>query len=293
MPLIAALAALASALLAAWTALVVIAAAALGAAAAWALDRRSRRRLDEALAQRSAEVEREAHRVASIRRDFVTNASHELKTPVAAMQALAESLDLAVDGDPVRARRMINRLEAEAQRLSQLVRDLLDLARLEEQAAQRARRVDLAEVVESQVEALARLAGERRVAVNAACERGVWLVAVPEDLRLLVSNLLENAILYNVEGGSVRLAAHRNGSEVLLEVADTGIGIPERDQDRVFERFYRVDRGRSRALGGTGLGLAIVRHAVARQGGQIRLQSTPEEGSVFTVTLPVEGRAAG
>ncbi|HWB72733.1 MAG TPA: ATP-binding protein [Egibacteraceae bacterium] len=229
-------------------------------------------------------------RVQAIRRDFVTNASHELKTPVAAIRALAESLSLAVEHDPPRGRRMIERLQQEAARLAWLVRDLLDLARLEETATRRERqRVDLAEIVAGEVERIGRLAEQRRVAVRCHAERSVPVIAVPEDLRLIAGNLLENAVQYNRDGGSVRVLVRRRDGQVLLEVTDTGIGIPEADRDRVFERFYRVDKGRSRAAGGTGLGLSLVRHAAQRHGGDVTVRSVLGEGSTFQVILPVEG----
>ncbi len=233
----------------------------------------------------------ESRRVEAIRRDFVTNASHELKTPVAGMQALADSLVMAFDRDPHRARRMVDRLTVEAARLAQLVRDLLDLARLEEMTAQRARRVDLGAMVRSQVERLARLAEERGVAIRCDLPADASVVAIPEDVRLIVGNLVENAVLYNRRGGRVDVTVRRQGGEVLLEVADTGMGIPEGDRARVFERFYRVDKGRSRAAGGTGLGLSIVRHAVERHGGAVTLSSRVGEGSRFVVVLPVSGLA--
>ena len=232
----------------------------------------------------------ESRRVDAIRRAFVTNASHELKTPVAGIQALADSLTLAVDRDPDRARSMLDRLHTEAVRLAQLVRDLLDLARLEEATAQRTRRVDVGGVVRAQLERLGGLLEEREVAVGLDLPAGASVIAVPEDLRLIVGNLLENAVLYNRPGGRVDVAVRRDAGEVTIEVADTGIGIPAADQDRVFERFYRVDKSRSRAAGGTGLGLSLVRHAVERQGGRVTMHSRPGHGSTFTVVLPVEGR---
>jgi signal transduction histidine kinase len=229
-------------------------------------------------------------RVEEIRRDFVTNASHELKTPVAGMQALSDSLALAFRRDPQRAGRMIERLQHEASRLAKLVRDLLDLARLEEATVERARRpVDLAEIVRDQCAHVEPLARVRRIAIR--CDSAVHapVVAVPEDLRLIAANLLENAVRYNRRGGRVDVSLLRRGGEVVLSVADTGIGIAAADQDRVFERFYRVDKARSRAVGGTGLGLSIVRHAAERHGGSVRVHSVLGEGSTFIVTLPVEG----
>ena len=237
----------------------------------------------------------DARRLEAVRRDFVTNASHELKTPVAGMQALADSLTLAVDRDPERTRSMIRRLQSEAVRLGQLVRDLLDLARLEEDAAGGGgrRRVDLAELVRDQVERLDDDARQLGVKVRVDSSGPAPLVAQAGDLRLIVANLLENAVHYNRPGGRVDVRVERTASEVVLEVEDNGIGIPEADRDRVFERFYRVDKARSRAAGGTGLGLAIVRHATERHGGEVTVRSVLGEGSFFRVVLPVEGTPSG
>ena len=237
----------------------------------------------------------DAYRLEAVRRDFVTNASHELKTPVAGIQALADALVLALERDPERARTMIQRLGREASRLGQLVRDLLDLARLEEQGldGEARRKVDLAAIVRGQVERLRPDAEQRRVTLVCDCAGPAPLVAQPTDLRLIAANLLENAVRYNRPGGRVRVSVRRDSAQVVLEVVDDGIGIPEADQDRVFERFYRVDKGRSRAAGGTGLGLSIVRHAAQRHGGEVTVSSVLGVGSTFRVVLPVEGANGG
>ena len=232
----------------------------------------------------------QARRLDAIRSDFVTNASHELKTPAAGMQALADSLSLAFHRDPDRAERMIARLQQEAARLAQLVRDLLDLSRLEEALDDRGRRhVDLVVIVRGQVERLRPLAARRGVRIICDLPEHASLVAVPEDLRLIAANLLENAVRYNRQDGEVRVELRRGEGDVCLTVTDTGIGIAEADRDRIFERFYRVDKARSRAAGGTGLGLSIVRHATRRHGGEISLDSVIGQGSRFRVRLPVAG----
>jgi signal transduction histidine kinase len=235
----------------------------------------------------------EVRRVDAVRRDFVTNASHELKTPVAGIQALSESLELAVERHPDRARHMIERLQVESVRLATLVRDLLDLARLEEASAAGPRRsaVDVAGVVRGQVERLGPVAESRGIVVEVTADEGATVLGVPEDVRLIAGNLIENAIRYNRDGGSVTISVRTEGRDLVLEVADTGLGIPEADRDRVFERFYRVDKGRSRAAGGTGLGLSLVRHATQRAGGRVALESEVGEGSIFTVTLPADPTA--
>ena len=227
-------------------------------------------------------------RLDAVRRDFVINASHELKTPVAGIQALAESLNLALRHDPNRARRMVSRIEHEAARLARLVRDLLDLARLEElDSAQQRRRVDVVDVVRTQLRRMGPLAAERGISIEADLPDSSAIFAVPEDIRSIVANLLENAVRYNRDGGTVTVCVTRENGLVTLEVTDTGEVIPEQDRDRVFERFYRVDKARSRAAGGTGLGLSLVRHATERHGGTVTLQSRVGEGSTFRVELPV------
>ncbi|CAN5204348.1 hypothetical protein BH23ACT9_BH23ACT9_01030 [soil metagenome] len=230
------------------------------------------------------------HRVEAMRRDFVANASHELKTPVTGMQALADSLHLAMARDPDRARTMVERIQLEATRLASLVRDLLDLTRLEEGAGDRARqRVDIGAVCEAQIERLRSVAEQQEVELTLSARGSATVIGIPEDIKLIVGNLIHNAIQYNRQGGRVAINVGREGSDVFLEVSDSGIGIPEAAQDRVFERFYRVDKARSRAAGGTGLGLSLVRHAVERHGGDVRVSSVLGEGSTFTVELPVDG----
>jgi signal transduction histidine kinase len=200
-------------------------------------------------------------------------------------------LSLAFQRDPERARRMIELLQQEASRLAQLVRDLLDLARLEEEVTvERSRqRVDFAGMVREQCAQVAPLARSRGLPLACDCLLPAPVVAVPEDLRLIAANLLANAVRYNRDGGRIEVTVARRGGEVVLSVSDTGIGIAAADQDRIFERFYRVDKARSRAVGGTGLGLSIVRHAAERHGGRVSVHSILGEGSTFTVTLPVEG----
>lgn len=230
----------------------------------------------------------ESRRVETMRRDFVTNASHELKTPAAGMQALAESIAVAIDRDPPRARQMVDRLQHEAARLSTMVRDLLDLARLEDERPADPQRVDLAATVHQQMQRFAELARSSDITFDDGQLRPTVVVAAPEDVRLVVANLVENAVRYNRKGGRVMLATHVDGHQAVLEVADTGIGIAETDQPRIFERFYRVDKARSRAAGGTGLGLALVRHAAQRNGGRVTVRSVPDKGSTFRVTLPAD-----
>jgi two-component system, OmpR family, sensor histidine kinase SenX3 len=224
-------------------------------------------------------------RLDAVRRDFVANVSHELKTPVAALGLLAETL-VAEDELPV-VRRLAERMVTEAFRVARIIEDLLDLSRLESEHAVGTERVGLVEVMAQaadQVRAAASVAG---VELDVAEAPANW--AVRGERRQLVSavaNLLENAVKYSDRGSKVTLSAGTDGQCYELSVEDHGIGIPSRDLDRVFERFYRVDRGRGRDTGGTGLGLAIVRHVATNHGGEVTVSSHEGEGSVFTLRLP-------
>jgi two-component system phosphate regulon sensor histidine kinase PhoR len=227
-----------------------------------------------------------ARRVEAMRRDFVADASHELKTPAAAIQAAAETVERAVGDDPGSAVRFATQLRRDATRLSRIVSDLLDLSRLEtERPALETVRLD--GVVTEEADRL------RPVAVGSGVriEPDVAPVSVRgarDDLALLVRNVLDNAVRYSPEGGRVNVRLAERDGRVVLEVEDTGIGIPTRDLPRIFERFYRVDRARSRETGGTGLGLSIARHVAERHGGRIEAESELGRGSTFRVTLPTK-----
>lgn len=230
----------------------------------------------------------EQHRVAAMRRNFVVNASHELKSPVAGIQALAEALEATLHRDPDRAAGAVRRLRGEARRLVHIVDDLLDLRRLEEPGEGDRTAVDLAELVQQEVSLCRSVAEEAAVAIELQAPAAAVVAGVERDLRLIVQNLLTNAVRYNVAGGRVEVALRRREDAYELVVADTGVGIPQEDLDRVFERFYRVDVARSRETGGTGLGLSIVRHAVRRHGGTVAVDSLLGEGSTFRVRLPIQ-----
>jgi two-component system phosphate regulon sensor histidine kinase PhoR len=227
----------------------------------------------------------EARRLDAVRRDFVANASHELKTPVAAIRAAAETLHDGALDDPPAAHRFAERIEQEALRLSRIVGDLLDLSRLES-GSDLDERVRLDAVAHDEVR---RLDGEARragVAVEVHTEGVRFVRGSARDLALMVRNLIDNAIRYTATGGRVDVAVTADGEHVVLRVADNGLGIPRRDLPRVFERFYRVDRARSRGTGGTGLGLAIVRHVAENHGGDVGVTSELGVGSTFEVRLP-------
>ncbi len=232
----------------------------------------------------------EARRVDAVRRDFVANVSHELKTPVGALLLLAEALRDGAD-DPVAARRFSERIAHEAGRLARLVQELLDLSRLQGGDPPPARtRVPVNLLIADAVDRVrlaAAAAGIELVAADAG-DLEVWGDA--PSLVTALTNLLDNAIAYSPSGAKVGLGARlRTGeltAEVEIAVSDEGIGISAADQERIFERFYRVDPARSRATGGTGLGLAIVKHVAGNHGGRVSVWSSQGVGSTFTLHLP-------
>ena len=228
-------------------------------------------------------------RLDAVRTDFVANISHELKTPVGALALLAEAL--ADNDDPAVYRRLAEKMIEEAHRASNTIDDLLELSRIELGGQGIPEHVELSAVV---AEAAARhrfAAGT--VGVNLDVPLVGELGVTGDRLQLVsaVSNLVDNAIKYSNAGGSVRITANASGQWAEIDVSDDGIGIPTRDLDRVFERFYRVDRARSRETGGTGLGLAIVRHVAHNHGGEVSVRSHEGEGSTFTLRIPFRGGA--
>ncbi|WP_052664197.1 sensor histidine kinase [Nitriliruptor alkaliphilus] len=227
-------------------------------------------------------------RVEELRRNFVVNASHELKTPVTAIKTLSEALAVTVDTDPARTKQLLRRLDLESERLARLVYDLLDLRQLEERGPLERVPVDLAELARQTVVGALERAEERGIDLSVEAPDRAFVAGVGGDLQVIVKNLVGNAIQYNVDGGRVVVSLDAEEGAHVLRVSDTGIGIPQQDLSRVFERFYRVDTARSRETGGTGLGLSIVRHAVEKHGGTISVDSLLGEGTTFTVTLPIE-----
>lgn len=228
----------------------------------------------------------EAERVEEMRRDFVANTSHELKTPVGAVSLLAEAIEMAAD-DPAQVRAFTARLSAEATRLGALTSRIMSLSRLQaSDELNEVRDVSIDEVVTSAVEAHTLQADQAQVSIVRGGTRGVYVRGDAQVLSEAIGNLIANAIAYSPQGSSVGVGVKAVEGVVEIAVTDRGIGIPESDQQRVFERFYRADQARSRRTGGTGLGLSIVKHAVQRHGGEVRLWSKPGRGSTFTVRLP-------
>lgn len=222
-----------------------------------------------------------------LRREFSANVSHELKTPLTSISGFAELMSQGlVPSDKVREFSLD--IQKECTRLTNLVEDIIDLSRLEEGGGDMTwEDIDLYTLCDDVLQSLEPVAKRQAVTLRLAGEslqvRGVYQV-----LREMIYNLCDNAIKYNRSGGSVTVTAARRAGRASVAVADTGIGIPYEDQSRVFERFYRVDKSHSRAIGGTGLGLSIVKHAAALHGAEIKLQSQPEDGTVITVLFPGE-----
>jgi two-component system sensor histidine kinase SenX3 len=238
-----------------------------------------------------AEDQTESRRVDEIRRDFVANISHELKTPVGALALLAETVEEAAD-DPEAVIRFAGRMRQEAARLTDLVQDLIMLSRI--QAAEPVpapRPVVLDEVVVEAVDRCRMRASARGISLEVTGARDLTIMGDEDLLVTALRNLLENAVSYSPDKTRVVITTRAASSWTAeISVSDQGIGIPERDRERIFERFYRVDPARSRATGGTGLGLAIVKHVTAAHGGNVTVWSQEGVGSTFTLRLPLRPR---
>jgi two-component system phosphate regulon sensor histidine kinase PhoR len=243
----------------------------------------------------------EIRRLENIRRDFVANVSHELRTPVASIRAMAEALLMGAKDDPETLEQFLETMLKETERLSTLLDDLLELARIES-GRRELRKVDLnaRQLVETVLRKLRPQAERKQLCVSVDVPADLTLRADPDAMQQVLVNLLDNAIKYTPEGGKVGVECRvssvevmtdepppvtRHPSPVTLIVRDTGVGIPREHLPRIFERFYRVDKARSREMGGTGLGLSIVKHLVELQGGRVTVESAVGKGSVFTVTL--------
>ena len=226
-------------------------------------------------------------RLTQVRRDFIANISHELKTPLAAIRGYTETLRDGAMDEPEASHRFLGRILQQCSRLQTLLEDLLTLSRLENLEGQlEPQPVDLQRILDDCLETLAPKISERQIDLDVNLTPLPRQTGDPEALQRLFINLLENAIKYNRTGGRVAVELSPNAGEVVLQVNDTGIGIPATSIDRVFERFYRVDKGRSRDEGGTGLGLAIVKHVAQLHGGYVEVESHLGEGSSFRVHLP-------
>jgi two-component system phosphate regulon sensor histidine kinase PhoR len=229
----------------------------------------------------------EIRRTERMRRDFVANVSHEFKTPLTSIRGYAETLLSGALQDGKNAQDFVRIIERNAQHLETLVTDLLTLARLEAELPASMERMNVRAIVEDQLNSRRTLLSERALRVVNDCP-AVEIDADRVRLTTAISNLIDNAIYYNRPEGEIRVTASNEAGMFHLSISDTGLGIPAEEIPRVFERFYRVDKARSREFGRTGLGLSIVKHAIESQGGSIVVSSRIGAGSTFTITLPSE-----
>ena len=244
--------------------------------------------LQKRLAKQQEQIARDKEKlenISTIQRDFTANVSHELKTPIQTISGYAELMQNGMVKEEDLPR-VADRLYSESRRMGQLVEDILELSRLENDIETPAREaVDVYTVAQNAVESLAIKAEQSDVTLELTGDH-VDIIGVPEQVHAILYNLCDNAIRYNRPGGSVSVRVSGDNVDAVIEVADTGIGSPESDYDRIFERFYQVDKSHSRKVGGTGLGLAIVQYAVGTHNGSIHVESVENAGSTFTVTLP-------
>ncbi|EFE75649.1 ATP-binding protein [Streptomyces rubiginosohelvolus] len=235
----------------------------------------------------------EARRIEAVRRDFVANVSHELKTPTGALSLLSEAVMDASD-DPEAVERFAGRMQIEATRLTNLVQELIDLSRVQnDDPLEDAEPVKVETLVAEAIDRCRQQAGSKQITMASAGAEGLTVWGNRGQLVGALGNLVENAVNYSPAHTRVGIAARRlaspGGDLIEIAVTDQGIGISEKDRERVFERFYRVDPARSRATGGTGLGLAIVKHVAASHGGEVTVWSSEGQGSTFTLRLPETG----
>lgn len=228
-------------------------------------------------------------RLESMRQEFVANVSHELKTPLSSIRAYAETLSAGAVNDPEHRGTFLHRIEEQADRLNNLIQDLLSLSRIESgRQTYDIATVNVADIVTTCIAENQDAANLKRIHLSCSdIQQDLRIQADEEGLAQIINNLIGNAIKYTSEGGEVTVVLRQQESTICMDVRDTGIGIDEEHLTRVFERFYRVDKARSRELGGTGLGLAIVKHLAQAFGGNVTVTSQPTKGSTFTVQLPV------
>jgi two-component system sensor histidine kinase SenX3 len=231
--------------------------------------------------------ESEAERVHEVRRDFVANISHELKTPIGALSLLSEAVLSAAD-EPESVVKFATRMQLEAKRLTDLVQEIINLSRLQDfDPLQVATENNVADLINEAIDLVKTTSEAKGISVSAKDIPEVVVLGDNEQLIMAIHNLLENAINYSPENTKVSISVTINDDIVEIVVADQGIGIPEEAQDRIFERFYRVDPARSRETGGTGLGLSIVKHVASNHGGDVKVWSSPNVGSSFALRLPI------
>lgn len=227
-----------------------------------------------------------------VRRRFVSDASHELKTPLASIRLLSDSILQNEQIDPETTREFVSDIGEEAERLTRISERLLTLTRLDSGVEDERKSVDLAVVLRKVEHMLRPLAHSGSITLESSAAEDCTVYANEDHLYQITFNLVENAIKYNKPEGKVMMSVFREQDEIVLQVEDTGVGIPEEDMSKIFNRFYRVDKARSRAAGGTGLGLSIVRDMASQHGGRVSVERREPEGSRFTVRFPVQQKGA-
>ena len=231
--------------------------------------------------------ESEADRVHEVRRDFVANISHELKTPIGALSLLSEAV-LSAKSDPEAVTKFATRMQHEARRLTDLVQEIINLSRLQDSdPLQVASELNINDLVREAVDQCETTSEARNIWVTITEGPDATVLGDREQLIMAIHNLIENAINYSPENTKVSVTTNIEEDIVEISVTDQGIGIPEEELDRIFERFYRVDPARSRETGGTGLGLSIVKHVSNKHGGEVKVWSSPNVGSTFALRLPI------
>ena len=229
----------------------------------------------------------EYRRLDAIRRDFIANISHELKTPIGALSILGEAV-LGASDDPKSIVKFATRMQTEAKRLSDLVQEIIDLSRLQDDdPLKNAKVLNLADLISEAIDGSRMAAEARNISLIFTQVGDFEVLGDRRQIGMAISNLVENAINYSPDGTRVAVALRKQDALAEISISDQGLGIPEKDIERIFERFYRVDPARSRATGGTGLGLSIVKHVVNNHGGDISVWSVEGAGSTFTIRFPL------
>lgn len=237
--------------------------------------------------------ESEAQRVHEVRRDFVANISHELKTPIGALLLLSEAA-LSAKDEPESVEKFALRMQHEAKRLTELVQEIINLSRVQDSdPLQLARELNLNELIREAVDQCQTTSEARNITVNIQEDSDASVLGDREQLIMAIHNLIENAINYSPANTKVSVVSKSHDRIAEITVADQGIGIAEEEQERIFERFYRVDPARSRETGGTGLGLSIVKHIATKHGGDVTVWSSPRVGSTFAIRLPIYANHLG
>lgn len=227
-------------------------------------------------------------RAENMRKDFVANVSHELKTPLTSISGFAETLKLNENIDKETRNRFLTIIDGEANRLRRLIEDILTLSFIENDKKEEKEAINLYSVYRRVEDMLMISARTKNISLNCDADETIKIAANADYVKQIILNLVDNAIKYTSENGNVNVKIFADKDDAVIKVSDTGMGIPKEDQARIFERFYRVDKARSREIGGTGLGLAITKHIAMNLGGTISVESELEKGSTFTVRIPIK-----